>query len=53
VIVTHNIFQARRLAHRVGLIYDGALVEISETETFFTNPQDERTAAFTNGDLIY
>lgn len=53
VIVTHNIFQARRLATRVGLIYDGDLVEIAPREMFFNNPRDERTAAFTSGALVY
>ncbi|MEO1287768.1 MAG: ABC transporter ATP-binding protein [Chloroflexota bacterium] len=53
VIVTHNIFQAKRLADRVGLIYDGHLIEVTDTQTFFENPQDERTAAFTGGHLIY
>ncbi|MEM9950204.1 MAG: phosphate ABC transporter ATP-binding protein [Chloroflexota bacterium] len=53
VIVTHNIFQAKRLADRVGLIYDGHLIEVTDTQTFFENPHDERTAAFTGGHLIY
>lgn len=53
VIVTHNIFQAKRLADRVGLIYDGQLIEVADTQTFFENPQDERTSAFTSGHLIY
>lgn len=53
VIVTHNIFQARRLAHRTALLLDGELVEMSETETFFNSPQDSKAAAFLRGDLIY
>lgn len=53
IIVTHNIFQAKRLADRVGLIYDGELVEVAQTEQFFENPLDERTAAFTSGALVY
>lgn len=53
IIVTHNIFQAKRLADRVALLYDGALVEVADTETFFENPRDERTAAFTGGHLVY
>jgi tungstate transport system ATP-binding protein len=53
VMVTHNIFQARRLADRVALILEGELVEIAPNEQFFNHPQDERTAAFVNGDLIY
>lgn len=53
VIVTHNIFQARRLAQRSALLLDGKLIEISKTEKFFTAPQDPRTAAFLRGELIY
>jgi tungstate transport system ATP-binding protein len=53
IIVTHNIFQAKRLADRIALIYDGALIEVAATDTFFENPNDERTAAFTSGQLIY
>lgn len=53
IIVTHNIFQAKRLADRVALIYEGELIEIADTETFFENPEDERTAAFTGGHLVY
>lgn len=53
VIVTHNIFQARRLARRVGLMLDGRLVEVTDTETFFERPRQPETAAFVRGDLIY
>ncbi|MBI5876481.1 MAG: ATP-binding cassette domain-containing protein [Chloroflexi bacterium] len=53
IIVTHNIFQARRLATRVGLMLAGELVEVSDTETFFEHPRDERTRAFVRGDMIY
>ncbi len=53
VLVTHNVFQARRLAHRTALLLDGRLVEIADTETFFTAPIDPRTAAFVRGDMVY
>lgn len=53
VLVTHNIFQARRLATRVLLLLDGDVIETAPTETFFTEPQDPRSAAFVSGDLIY
>jgi len=53
VLVTHNIFQARRLAHRTALLIDGRIIEIGETETLFTSPQNAKTAAFLKGELIY
>jgi tungstate transport system ATP-binding protein len=53
VLVTHNIFQARRLADRVGLLLDGSLVELAESEAFFEHPHDERTRAFVRGDMVY
>ncbi|OQA47220.1 MAG: Phosphate import ATP-binding protein PstB 3 [Chloroflexi bacterium ADurb.Bin325] len=53
VLVTHNVFQARRLAHRIGLLLDGRLIEIAATEDFFANPQDPRTGAFVRGEMVY
>ncbi len=53
IMVTHNIFQAKRLANRIGLLYDAHLIEVADTQTFFENPADERTAAFTAGHLLY
>jgi ABC-type multidrug transport system fused ATPase/permease subunit len=31
ILVTHNIFQARRLAHRTALLLDGRIIEIADT----------------------
>jgi tungstate transport system ATP-binding protein len=53
VLITHNIFQARRLATRVALLLEGKLVECAPTEAFFNTPQDPRTADFISGDLVY
>jgi tungstate transport system ATP-binding protein len=53
VLVTHNIFQAQRIAHRTALLLDGKIVEIADTEVFFTTPQKPQTAAFVRGELIY
>jgi len=53
VLVTHNVFQARRLAHRVALMLDGRIVETADTQTFFESPSDARTAAFVRGDMVY
>ena len=53
VLVTHNVFQAQRLATRVALILDGELVEDAPTETFFNVSHDPRTSAFISGKLVY
>ena len=53
VLVTHNVFQARRLAHRVVFLLDGKVIEVSDTAAFFNHPQDPRTAAFVRGDMVY
>lgn len=53
VLVTHNIFQAKRLAQRVALLLNGAIVEVADTQTFFNAPQDPRTRAFVNGEMVY
>ncbi len=53
VFVTHNLFQARRLAQRVVLLLDGQIVEIADTAAFFDAPRDPRTAAFVKGDMVW
>ncbi len=53
VMVTHNIFQAQRLATRVGLLLNGRLIEVAPTADFFERPQAPETAAFLRGDIIY
>ncbi|HFC12670.1 MAG TPA: ATP-binding cassette domain-containing protein [Anaerolineae bacterium] len=53
VIVTHNIFQAKRLADRTGLLIGGELIEIGRTTTLFETPSHPQTAAFLRGDIIF
>jgi tungstate transport system ATP-binding protein len=50
---THHLFQARRVAHRTGLILNGELVEMGPTKQFFESPIDPRTAAFVRGEMVY
>jgi len=52
VLVTHNVFQAKRLATRVGLMLSGRLVEVAPARQFFDSPADARTAAFVRGEMI-
>ncbi len=53
VIVTHNLFQARRLADDVALLIDGVLVEAGQAAEVLEHPHDPRTAAFLEGRMIY
>jgi tungstate transport system ATP-binding protein len=53
VMVTHNIFQARRMCNRIALMWDGEIIEIADKKKFFEEPDDPRTAAFVKGDVVY
>ncbi len=53
VLVTHNVFQAKRLAHRVALLLEGKIIEVATTEQFFSSPSDPRTLAFVRGEMVY
>jgi tungstate transport system ATP-binding protein len=53
IVVTHNLFQAKRMCHRIALMWDGRIVEVADRKKFFEDPEDERTAAFVSGELVY
>jgi tungstate transport system ATP-binding protein len=53
MVVTHNLFQARRMCHRIALMWEGEVVEVADKKRFFEAPEDERTAAFVSGELVY
>ncbi|MCB8817827.1 phosphate ABC transporter ATP-binding protein [Desulfosporosinus shakirovi] len=49
VIVTHNLQQARRIADCTAFFLGGKLIEMNNTEGFFTNPQEEETKQYLQG----
>jgi len=53
VIVTHNLFQAKRLANRVAFLLDGRFVEIAPAAEFFETPSRPETRAFLTGEMAY
>jgi tungstate transport system ATP-binding protein len=53
VLVTHQVFQARRLADRTALILDGRLIEVAATAQLLDSPRDHRVRAFVNGEMVY
>lgn len=53
IIVTHNMFQAKRLSDNTIFMLNGRIIEHGVTENLFTSPQNEITRAFINGKMIY
>ncbi|MBS4031807.1 MAG: phosphate ABC transporter ATP-binding protein [Clostridiales bacterium] len=53
LMVTHNLFQARRLAHDVMFFYQGQLLESGSTERVFNTPANEYTRSFVEGSMVY
>lgn len=49
ILVTHSMAQARRLADEVVFLYLGEVVEANNVQSFFENPQKERTKHFIGG----
>ncbi|WP_049927041.1 phosphate ABC transporter ATP-binding protein [Halopiger goleimassiliensis] len=52
VMVTHSMDQARRIADEVVFLYLGELVEKNDTQSFFENPENERTKRFVEGETV-
>jgi len=53
ILVTHDMFQAKRLGRRIALLFDGHIVEDAPVDQFFENPRDPRTRAFVRGEIAY
>jgi tungstate transport system ATP-binding protein len=53
VMVTHNVFQARRIADQVIFINQGKIIEAGTAEKIFTAPERQETKMFVEGRMIY
>ncbi|HBI27424.1 MAG TPA: phosphate ABC transporter ATP-binding protein [Peptococcaceae bacterium] len=53
LIVTHNLFQAKRLADEAIFLYEGNLIEKTPVPQIFTEPQSEVTRRFVSGTMVY
>ncbi len=53
IIVTHNLFQARRITDRIGILVNGEIIETGKTEALFASPKNSKTADFLSGKLIF
>jgi phosphate transport system ATP-binding protein len=51
VLVTNLVQQARRLADRTAFLSASQLIEVGETEKLFTNPDNELTGRYVQGDF--
>ncbi len=49
VIVTHNLAQARRVAHTTAFLYNGILVESGATQKIFDDPDEPETVSYVSG----
>ena len=49
IIVTHNLFQAKRISDYTAFFLEGELVEYDKTENIFSNPKNERTKRYLSG----
>jgi len=53
VLATHNMFQARRLAHQASFLFGGRVIESGYAQDIFTNPKDKRILRFIEGKMIF
>lgn len=53
VMVTHNMFQAKRMAQRIIFMHQGCIIEEAPTKPFFEHPQNKLTQDFLSGTMIY
>ena len=53
IMVTHNIFQAKRLADSVLFMYEGRIIDNGPSKEFFKKPGDERVYKFITGQMVY
>jgi tungstate transport system ATP-binding protein len=52
ILVTHDVGQARRLAHDVIFLHHGRVIEHQDAESFFASPQSESARGFLSGGLV-
>lgn len=49
IVVTHNLAQARRIAHNTMFFFQGRLVEFGKTAQIFESPSEQETARYVSG----
>ena len=52
IIVTHDVFQAKRLANDILFFHNGKIIEHTKTKSFFKNPRSKEAKDFQEGLLL-
>jgi tungstate transport system ATP-binding protein len=52
VMATHDLGEARRLGGEIVLMNKGRIVEVADTQTFFTSPKTDAARRFVAGELL-
>lgn len=53
IIVTHNLFQARRITDRTVVLINGTIVEVGKTIELFKSPKNSQTNDFLTGKMVF
>lgn len=53
LVVTHNLFQARRLSHKVAVMVEGRIVEAGPCRRLFGNAETEEARSFLEGEMVW
>ena len=53
IMITHNVFQAQRLADTVLFMYEGIIVDYGASKEFFKRPKDDKAYRFITGQMVY
>lgn len=53
VMVTHNLFQTRRLATTTAFLFEGTIIEQGVTEALLEEPHEQRTRQFVRGEMVF
>jgi tungstate transport system ATP-binding protein len=53
IVSTHNLFQAKRISTKIAHIYRGEILDSGVPRDFFSNPKNNITKSFLNGELQF
>jgi tungstate transport system ATP-binding protein len=53
IIITHNLYQAKRLSNKAAFMLDGELIEAGNIKKIFESPEDQKTKDFISGNMIF